>query len=187
MRILYSLLAMVGLVGILVPVSESCHRQQGTVAERKASEAKGRADEHAKAGGVADAQAAEAARRVEAAEASVDRLKRELEVLRRPQPAPPATPDAPADTVDLAPMVAKQDELIQAQDAEISALKIQVIDLTTARDHWRAAARAQEDRALSLEIALEAQKSMTRGALWRGRLQGVAIGFAAGYVTERAR
>lgn len=153
--------------------------------EQKASEAKGRADEHKAAGGVADAAAAEAARRAQSAEAAVARLKRELDALRRPQPVPPG-PDVPAPApVDLAPEVAKRDQIIEAQDAHITALKIEVGTLTTARDHWRSAEQARADQVLHLEAALEAQKAISRGSLWRGRVQGLAIGLGAGYVAGR--
>ena len=83
--------------------------------------------------------------------------------------------------------LADQAELIDAQGRLIDALKLQVTDLTTARDHWKGAFQAERDRSLQLEIALEAQKAMTRGALWRGRFQGIAIGLGAGYVAGRTR
>lgn len=153
--------------------------------EQKAAEAKGKADEHAQTAAQADAKGSVDGRRVADAEAATARAKAELAALKRrmaEQPQPP-TPVDPAP--DLRAVVAKQDELIQAQGVQIEALKAQAVTLTTARDEWRAAFRAERDRADSLYLALEAQKAAAKGALWKGRIQGIAVGFAAGYVRAR--
>lgn len=181
------LLLIYGGLGAFASIQGSCESKQ----ETKASEAKGRADEHAQAGGNADVKAEQAGQRAAVAEVEVDRLRRELDRLKaQPRVAPPLVPAAtpgglPLDVVDLAPIVAKQDQLIAAQDKQIQALKIQTLTLTQARDEWKAAFSAERDRATGLYLALEAQKSMTKAALWRGRFQGVAVGFAAGYVSGR--
>lgn len=190
-RILLAMLVMVGLFGLLVTGTESCNRKRGQAAEQKAQEAKGRADAHAGEAGQADARAQAREGELADATAEVERIRVELERLRqRPVGVRPTVPAAepvpgPAPVEDLAPVVAKQDELIQAQARQIKGLEAQVVDLTAGRDQWKAAFQSERDRALSLELALEAQKAVSKGALWRGRLQGVAIGFAAGYVAGR--
>lgn len=180
------LLLIYGSLGAYASIQGSCEAKH----ETKASEAKGRADGHAEAGGNADAAAEQAGQRAAVAEVEVDRLRRELDRLKRtPKPAPvvpgPDPGTAGLVVVDLAPVVAKQDELISAQGVQIQALKAETLTLSLARDEWKAAFHAERDRATGLYLALEAQKSMTKAALWRGRFQGVAVGFAAGYVSGR--
>jgi small-conductance mechanosensitive channel len=182
-----------GGLGLLTCGVESCKREQVGAFEKKAGEAKGRADANAGTAGAADARAKAREGDLAQAESRVARLQVELERLRhRPVEVRPTLPEAPTPTPmapveDLVPLVAKQDELIQAQALQIHGLKAQVLDLTTGRDHWKEAFRAERDRALSLELALEAQKAVARASLWKGRIQGLAVGFAAGYVVDHTR
>lgn len=194
LRLLLGIAAVAGISFWLIGF-ESCHRAGVAKAEAKASEAKGRADVHAEAGAAAGTQAEQARQRAAAAEANVARLMAELEHIKRaPKPAPkpepsgtPAMPSPTAPAVDLAPVVAKQMEIITAQAVQIQSQKDENAALRTEAGEFRLAFKAERDRSLGLEIALAAQKSMTQGALWRGRFQGIAVGFGAGYIAGKLR
>ena len=139
----------------------------------------------------AQAQAQEDAARA----AEVARLRRELARLRASLPgpdstAPAAQPDAAepvSTTLDLAPLVAKYEELTQAQDREISGLRAEVATLTRARDSWKRAAEEGGREALQLRAALAAREGSLRAERWRGRIEGLAVGVALGYGAGRLR
>lgn len=178
----------------------SCYlRHEEAAAVQQADQAHNDAVTHAAEGKIHDAQAEAQAQAVASDAAEVARLRAEVERLRRaparvpapPKPAEvpepePATPPAPA-AVDLVPLVAKLDELVKAQDREIGGLTAQVATLTRARDSWKLAAEDSEREALQLRAALAAQQGLTKNALWRGRIQGFAVGFATGYVAGRLK
>lgn len=128
----------------------------------------------------------------------VARLRAEVARMRRPAPRP-NTPAGPAQeppvvvpaTVDLAPLVAQQDLLIQAQDRQIKGLEAQTITLTLARDAWRSSAQASAAEAVQLRAALAAKDGLIQAAYWRGFRNGLAVGGASGaagggYLTWRA-
>ena len=183
-----------GCYGVLTcGVSRGTRKVEAQV--QKANEAKGRADEHAKVGADEAAQAKLANPADLAAKAEIQRLKAELAAQKRriparPAPAPaPVVPELPVGPV--ADGVPAQDELkdqiIAAQDARIVILEGKALRWEKAYHEANAAFRAERDRTLSLELALEAQKSVSRASLWRGRFQGLAVGFGAGYITGRVR
>jgi len=110
-----------------------------------------------------------------------------------PLPAPP--PDC-APFVEriqvLETQIADKDQTIEAgkvalddKNKAIGELKIQIADLGTSRDLWKKSADEERKRAACLEVALEAQKALTKQALWKGRLQGLAIGIGGGYLAGR--
>lgn len=187
-----------GLCWCALNIAMSCEQSRGTKHEIIAAEQKGRADEHAKAAAVEVAQAKAASVQDASAKAEVERLKGELAAIKRrvaaPRPTDPTAvvpePNQGASSpvvVDLAHIVAKQEEVIAAQDTRITTLEARATHWEKAAGEYQAAFRHERDRALSLELALEAQKAISRGSLWKGRIQGVAIGFAAGYASGRLR
>ena len=89
--------------------------------------------------------------------------------------------------VDLAPLVAKQDQLIQAQERQIQDQTAIIGTLTLSRDSWRLSAQQSSAEAVQLRAALAAQQGLTASALWKGRIQGFAVGIAGGYVAGRLR
>ena len=140
-----------------------------------------------------DVRATAQATQVSIDDATVVSLRAEVAWLRaasRPAPAAPGAPEAPAPqpvgpAVDLAPLVAKQDELVAALTKENVDLKIQVNTLTLARDAWKGSADASAAEAVQLRAALAAQQGVAAANLWRGRIEGFAVGVASGYVTGR--
>jgi hypothetical protein len=144
-------------------------------------------------GATYDAQASTQAATVRTDAVTVAQLRAEVARLRAalpraPQPAPapndpPAQPVGPS--VDLAPLVAKQDELIQGLSKENADLKTQVVDLTGARDSWKQAYNDSAKEAVLRQIALEAQVSAVKASRWQGRIEGFAIGLASGYVAGK--
>jgi len=77
-------------------------------------------------------------------------------------------------------LVHDQKALIQAQDASIQGLESQVIAITAARDAWKRSADEGAREALNLRAALAQQQGLAKSALWRGRIQGFALGIVAG-------
>lgn len=119
--------------------------------------------------------------------------------IQRIKDLPPVVPIGPG-TPDLSPVVECQRELSvaralnaayevgkQASEKYIFKLERENEDLTVSRDLWKASTEAGAREAAGLRIALEAQKSLTKNALWKGRFQGLAIGLGTGYVIGRAQ
>ena len=169
-----------------------------TEAENRANVEKGKADANQAQAVQATAQAvaADQARlefqnKAKASNALVAQKNAELAKLQADlaashQPVVDGTPG-------LANAYAKALEVIEVQKADkaIDQEKIEAlgrgIELWKASSKsWQASAEAREQEAAGLRIALEAQKSLTRGALWKGRLQGLAVGVASGYLVGRA-
>lgn len=73
-------------------------------------------------------------------------------------------------------------QIITAQDEQIAALKVEVTELRTALDLKDQALITSEKRARGLEIALDAQKHTSKSQRWLGRIEGVAVGIAIGYM-----
>lgn len=188
--LLGSCLVIFGLWGRSCYLRHEVHKQA-----QQADQSHESAAVHAAEGAVYDAQTQAQAKELEAAAAEVARLRAEVARLRRapapvpPMPKPPTEPEPVpmpiTPPVDLAPLVEKLDELVKAQDREIGGLKAQVATLTSARDSWRLTAQDSGREALQLRAALAAQQGLTRNALWKGRLQGLAVGFTTGYVAGR--
>lgn len=113
--------------------------------------------------------------------------------IQRIKDLPPVVPVGPG-TPDLSPVVERQRELIAAYEVGKLAseqftkgLETKIADLTISRDLHIKRAEAGEREAAGLRVALEAQKSLTKNALWKGRLQGLAIGLGTDYVIGRAQ
>lgn len=199
--VLVSALLIVGVVGAFAAFTQTC--ETGNV-ERHKSEADkkgGAADALSKQGGTKDAAVDSRQPEIDRLQAEVDRLHKEL---ARPKVGRPAVVPVPLPPVhgpsvvgdgveeargalvdDLQAENAKQRELIAAQYKLLAVKDLQIADLTAARDFHRAAERARADQVLSLEAALAAQKTISKAALWRGRVEGFAggvlVGFGVGY------
>lgn len=76
-------------------------------------------------------------------------------------------------------------QIIAAQDKQIAALGVEVSGLRAALDLKDRALATAEQRARGLEIALDAQRHASRSQRWLGRIEGVAVGIAIGYVLRR--
>lgn len=81
---------------------------------------------------------------------------------------------------EVSALVTDQKALIHAQDASIQGLESQVIAITAARDAWKRSADEGAREALNLRAALAQQQGLAKSALWRGRIQGFALGIVAG-------
>jgi len=168
----------------------------------KASDAVSQANTHgtegainAASGAIHDQAADSQAQALRDSDAEVARLRGEVARLRKatiPVPAPPVAPPVPdpqpvVPAPDLRPLLAKQDELIQAQGRQNDGLKATVVTLTAARDSWRQSAGDYQREAASLRIAHEAQLAALKTERWKGRFEGFAVGLAGGYITGRLR
>lgn len=147
---------------------------------------------HAAQGAVYDSQAAAQNPTIQADDAEIQRLRVEVARLRKasaavntpinPIPKPVQEPQPVGVPVDLAPLVAKQDELIEAQAKQIGDLKANVLTLTAARDSWRSAYTEEHKARECDRIAMEAQMSAIKAARWKGRIEGFAVGLGSGYI-----
>ena len=174
----------------------SCvERHKATTHEASAAQAHESTTVHAAQGATYDQQAEAQAPALQAADREVERLRAEVARLRRPAPAPdpkptpnePDTPQPVSSPVDLAPVVAKLDELVKAQDREISGLKAQVATITLARDSWKLAAQDSGREALQLRASLAAKEGLLKAERWKGRIEGFFVGVATGEADGRLR
>ena len=158
---------------------------QSMQAENAANIAHGVADATKQQAEKADADLASQAPKLAEARADVVRKAAVLAAARTATtPQPPADP-APIDVAALAPMDRAKDELIAAQKVYITGLESQNATLVISRDAWKATSTARDVENLNLRAANAAKDGLIAGALWKGRLQGLAIGIASGYVTGR--
>jgi hypothetical protein len=173
--------------GFAVWNSHKAHQVSAAVAQ---------ADQHhevataaAAQGAVYDAQASAQGPALLNDASTVAQLRAEVARLRN-APRPPQDPTLPAPepvgpVVDLAPLVAEQDRLVEALSRENADLKTQVNTLTLARDSWKGSAQASAAEAVQLRSALAAQQGIAAANLWRGRIQGFAVGLGSGYIAGR--
>ena len=73
-----------------------------------------------------------------------------------------------------------QDELIQAQEAQVKTRDALILTLTESRNHWKASADAGAVEALNLRAALAAKDGLIRAAQIKGFAYGFAFGAASG-------
>ena len=68
---------------------------------------------------------------------------------------------------------------------ENTNLKTQVVTITLARDSYRAALGDCQRETACLRLAHDAQVAALKSERWKGRLEGLAVGFGAGYIGGR--
>lgn len=186
MEILTSLIVLFSLVASLSFVADYCHRQQAHGATQQVQQLVQEAENHAGAAQANDAQAEAIQAKLAATQQSLVRLRAEAEALRkalaeRPEVSPAVGPD-PHDA-----LIAKQDEVIKAQDAQIAGLQGQVVLLTAARDQWKAAFDTERKARMAQEAATLAWQQAVGSSKRIGQFQGLALGLAVGYVGGRLK
>lgn len=171
---------------------DSCRKHQGTQAEHNAAVASGEANAHQHNAEAQDAALSDLQTKLKAREADLDQLNAERDGLLRKlaaKPKPNADPaggptvgsdDSALEAAEA--VIAKDAEVIQAQDLLIKNQSESILVLTKARDEWRATAEARERQALAQEAATRAWKDAVTTSRWRGRVEGFAAGVALGYV-----
>lgn len=171
-------------------------RNQAKVAqsENAANVAKGEADALKRQAEAKDQAIAAKDSAIADAKASLYRAEQELarSKMVRPTVVPvpiPAIPWTPMGNMGMEEpgrdLVGRQEAVIKAQSNLIKLQEAKITDLTISRDTWKEAESARAREAAGLRIALEAQKSLTKNALWKGRIQGLAIGLGSGYAIGR--
>ena len=170
------------LVGLLLACGlgyYSGHKnQQIDKALQQSQELKGRIGALQEQARLAVDQADAAAKTAAQHEATAQALKVKLAQLRA-VPAAPGVSD-PVGVVD--PAGDLRDQIIADQDSQIAAQKDEIKGLRVALDLKDRALVTAEQRARGLEIALDAQKHASKSQRWLGRIEGVAVGLAIGYV-----
>ena len=170
---------------------DSCKSKVVHEAEQAAAVAQGEANAHQQAAQAIPSHEAvlgNAQAVVDQARAEVARLRKQLEAASRVQPPSEASAGSsdPAPVApDLGELVRSQGTLIEAQDGQIKALKLALQDETSRSGEWKAAFEAERRRSAGLEIALAAQKSISKSDCWLGRVEGLALGIGVGYVGSK--
>ena len=178
----WTVLALVGLLLACGLGYYSGHKnQQIDKALQQSQELKGKIGALQEQARIAVDQADAAAKTAAQHEATAQALKAKLAHLRA-VPAAPGVSD-PMGVVDSAGDL--RDQIIAAQDQQIAAQKDEIKGLRAALDLKDRALVTSEQRARGLELALEAQKHAQRSQRWLGRIEGVAVGIAIGYVGGR--
>ena len=162
------------------------HRHQGAKAEQVSTQQAQEADHHAQTAESIPGQSAELA----AAQAEVDRLRKKLASRPAPlAPLPPVGSDGDqaglGDVAVLHGQIAERDELIQAQDRQIGALKLALSDEQRRSGEFREAYEAERRATAAQAAATKAWKEAVTTSRWRGRIEGFALGAALGYVGGR--
>jgi len=190
------MLALASLAG-----ASSCYKKRVEAAQHQAAIEQGKADAHAEQAKAQDAAISDLKAKLDASKADLGRLSDERGALLRKLAAAKqnggnpgvsvdasdAAPVAPVSTDLSAQVIAKDAEVIAAQDSRIKGLEESNRLLSASRDEWKAAFEAERKRSAGLEIALDAQKHVASSGKWTGRLQGLAIGLGAGFVAGRLR
>ena len=118
-----------------------------------------------------------------------DRDARIASLKAKRKPAPTATSlgtsAAAVEAAGPSDEAALADQIIEAQDEQIAALKVEVVELRAALDLKDKALKISEQRTRALEIARDARESAIKRNRWLGRLEGLVVGLGAGYVAGR--
>jgi len=198
--ILASALLVVGIVGGFA-ISKHYHGSQVAKAEQEAKAAKEQAIADRALAEQKDKEAQAQKVRADAAVAQADISEAKFRKLaaQHTTPLPPLPPVIPPDCqpilercqvaeaqlADANATIEVGKKALDDKNKAIGELKVQIADLGSARDLWKKTAEDERRRAACLEIALEAQKALTKGALWRGRLQGLAVGIGGTLLARR--
>ena len=153
--------------------------QQIERAIQQSQELKGKVNALQEQARIAVDQADAAAKTASQHEATARALKAKLAALRRPAVSAAPSVPGPVGVVDSDDL---KSQIIAAQDLQIAAQKDEIKGLRAALDLKDRALVTAEQRARGLEIALEAQRHASKSQRWMGRIEGVAVGIAIGYV-----
>lgn len=175
---LIGLLLVIGVLAGAVMTIDSCHRKEGQAQGVNVAQHEGAAVVHQTNATEADAQIPALKKQLQAEKGNVDRLKAELESLKHKEPEPHDCKPSP----DTLAVIAKQDEIICAQDKQIKVLESEVVVLTKARDEWKQTAEERLKQSQAQEAATAAWKAAVSTSTTKGRIQGFAVGLVLGYI-----
>ena len=85
------------------------------------------------------------------------------------------------DVGSLQAVVEKDAEVIKAQDDQVGQQMEIIRQLTVSRDQWKASYESEHKALVGLQIALDAQKVVSKMDKWIYRGQGFAVGLVGGY------
>lgn len=155
-------------------------------AEKQSQEAKGRADAAAESARRAQENEAQARAQVADADAKAARAAELVAKLRnRPVPDSGVVPGPGPVSLEPAALIDALTSQVEAERVRVAARDAVILSLEAQRDGWKRAHDERQRETVALRLALEGQKAAVRGALWRGRVQGFAVGIASGYLAGR--
>ncbi len=155
-------------------------------AEKQSQEAKGRADAAAESARRAQADEAQARAQVADADAKAARAAELVARLRnRPVSAPGVVPDPGPVSLEPVALIDALASQVEAERVRVAARDAVILSLEAQRDGWKRAHDDRQRETVALRLALEGQQAAVNGALWRGRIQGFAVGIASGYLAGR--
>lgn len=185
----YAGAAVLGVACLYIGISTySCHKTlkvEGAVI--RANQAHESAVVNAAQGTVHDAQA-------ESLKAENQRLRERLRKLSQARPQVDPKPDSAPPVGNGGDSGESNGNLVSLHmgDAEKATLldlvavqEKQIKVLTLARDDWKRAYEQSAQEAIQLRSALAAKEGMAKAERWKGRLEGLAVGVALGYVGGR--
>lgn len=163
------------------------HERKASEAEQQSLELKGKVDALQEQARELVATADGHAKDAKTAAEEVRLLKAKLARAKQARPGEPSVhpvvPDGVPSDGDSPVLVDDlKDQIIDAQDRQITALSLEVDGLRSALVLKDQALVTQEQRVRGLEIALDAQRHAAKVGKWMGRIQGFAIGLGVGYV-----
>ena len=159
---------------------------KATQAEQQAQEHKGRADAAVESARRAQVDEAKARAGMADADAKAARAAELVAHLRnRPLPAPGVVPSADPGPLEPVGLIDALTEQVEAQREQIQARDGLILSLEAQRDGWKRAHDERHRETVALRLALDGQKAAVNGALWRGRIEGFAVGAGLGFVAGR--
>jgi len=178
-QILVGFVLVFGVFAGIVLTLDSCHKKQAQQGEVQVAIHQGAAEVHQVQAQESDKKDEVLKKQLKVSQANVDKLKAELEALKL------KVPESPADNSEILAVVAKQEEVIGAQDKQIAGLNKSIVVLTKSRDEWKLTAEERLKQAQAQAVVTEAWKSAVTTSTNKGRLQGFAIGVALGFFGGR--
>ena len=174
------------------------YKKKETIGETISHIEQGAADAHVAQAQASDPKVADLETKLLAQKKDLDRLKAErLAMLAHLATLSASSPNSANqgtgagvvgdDVGALQAVVEKDAEVIKAQDDQIGQQAEVITQLTVSRDQWKGAYDSEHKALVGLQIALDAQKVVSKMDKWIYRGQGFALGFAGRWAYGRLR
>lgn len=196
-KILVSAAVVVGLCLSGLVVAEKIHEHQAQASDHQTAIHEGEANAHQSQANASDAKVSDLQAKVDSQAQELGRLNAERDALLKrlaAKPVPHEDPAVPAvglvDALEAAvsdrdDVIAKDAEVIAAQDGRIKGLEAVNGQLVASRDEWKAAFESERKARQAQEAASRAWKDAVTTSEWKGGIKGFIAGTALGYLGAR--